>query len=79
MQENQQSNTSLIVTGYIISILPFLLLPIVFTPAGVIIGIINVSKQEEGHGLMQILISVIAGIAGAYIGGAGFGLPKLSY
>jgi len=77
MQENQNTNSSLIVTGYIISLLPFLLLPIVFTPVGVLIGILNISKREEIHGIFQIILAIGAGITGAYIGGAGFGLPRL--
>lgn len=77
MSNHPNSNSNLIVTGYIVSVLPVFLLPIVFTPAGVFIGILNVSKRETEHGVLQMILAVAAGITGAYIGGAGFGLPRL--
>jgi hypothetical protein len=77
MQEKQQSNSGLIAAGYIISIMPLLMLPIVFTPGGVFIGILNISKNETVHGFIQIIISIIAGLYGTHLGGAGFGLPRI--
>lgn len=77
MQQTQHTNSSLNAIGYIIAILPFLFLPIVFTPAGVIIGVLNISKNETTHGIFQMILAVAAGITGACIGGAGFGLPRL--
>jgi hypothetical protein len=74
MQKKQQSNSGLIVAGYIISIMPLLIFPIVFIPAGVFIGILNISKNETAHGFFQIIISIVAGLYGIHLGGAGFGL-----
>jgi hypothetical protein len=54
--------------------MPILILPIVFTLAGVGVGIANISKGENGHGIAQIAIAVLIGIIGTMIGGAGFNL-----
>lgn len=70
--ENRENN--LIIVGYVMSILPILILPIVFTIVGSIVGAINISKGKIGHGSAQIGISVFCGIVGTSIGGAGFGL-----
>jgi hypothetical protein len=72
--EKQKSSNSLIVTGYILSFMSLLILPIVFTLAGVGVGIANISKGESGHGIAQIAISILSGIIGTTIGGAGFNL-----
>lgn len=72
--DNIKKKSNLITTGYILAFLPILILPIVFTLAGVGVGIVNISKNENGHGIAQIAISVITGIAGTIIGGAGFNL-----
>ena len=77
MNKNQESSSALIVAGYIISLMPILMLPIVFTPAGVFVGIMNISKNESGHGIIQILLAAITGIIGTHLGGAGFNLPRI--
>lgn len=74
MQEKQDTNSALIVTGYVTPVLALLILPIVFTPAGVVVGILNISKKESFHGVLHIVLAVAAGLAGASIGGAGFGI-----
>jgi hypothetical protein len=76
MSENneQKKNTGLITAGYILAFMPILILPIVFTLAGVGVGIANISKGENGHGIAQIAIAVLTGILGTMIGGAGFNL-----
>jgi len=63
-----------VVIGYVMSILPILILPIVFTIVGVVLGVVNVSKGKAGHGYAQVGISVFCGVVGTAIGGAGFGL-----
>jgi hypothetical protein len=70
----ENKKTNLITTGYILAFMPILILPIVFTLAGVGVGIVNISKGENRHGITQIVIAVIAGVIGTIIGGAGFNL-----
>lgn len=72
--QNIKKDSNLITTGYILAFMPILLLPIVFTLAGVGVGIVNISKNENGHGIAQIAISVFTGVLGTIIGGAGFNL-----
>lgn len=75
-EEKKPANESgnFVVIGYVMSILPILILPIVFTIVGVVLGVVNVSKGKAGHGYAQIGISVFCGVVGTAIGGAGFGL-----
>ena len=50
---NEKKNNALIKTGYILAFMPILILPIVFTLAGVGVGIANISKGENGHGIAR--------------------------
>lgn len=70
----ENKKTNLITTCYILAFMPILILPIVFTLAGVGVGIVNISKGENRHGITQIVIAVFAGVIGKIIGGAGFNL-----
>ncbi len=74
--ENQSAGnkSDLIVIGYVMSVIPILILPIVFTIIGVAFGVINMSRGNVGHGSAQFGISVFCGIIGSAVGGAGFGL-----
>lgn len=76
MSENseQKKNSGLITTGYVLAFMAILIIPIVFTLAGVGVGIANISKGESSHGIAQIAISVLAGMLGTMIGGAGLNL-----
>lgn len=69
-----KKQNGLITAGYILACMPILILPIVFTLAGVGVGIVNISRDENGHGIAQIAIAVLAGLIGTMIGGAGFNL-----
>jgi uncharacterized membrane protein len=73
-KQPESDKGNLIVIGYVMSVMPVLILPIVFTIVGVIMGVINMTKGKTGHGSAQIGISVFCGIMGTAIGGAGFGL-----
>lgn len=75
-QVRNQAKNRLIIVGYIISCASILILPIVFIPLGILIGIINIVGGETGHGIAQILLAIILGIIGASIGGAGFGIGR---
>jgi hypothetical protein len=64
----QTSNLGLIVTGYVFAFIALLFYPIVFAPAGVVIGIVTLSKGETGHGVAHISLSVVLGILGFILG-----------
>ena len=75
---NDNSKLILIRLGYTCAFLPILLLPVIFTPLAIIIGFINITNDEDIHGVLQIIIGVALGIVGSvYFAGPGLGLPKL--
>jgi uncharacterized membrane protein YvbJ len=61
-------NNQLVIAGYIAVILSFIIFPIFFMLIGIILGIINLTKGATGHGILQIVLSLIFGILGAFIG-----------
>jgi uncharacterized membrane protein YvbJ len=61
-------NNELVVTGYIIVFLSLFIFPILFMLIGLIIGIINITKGATGHGVLQIVLSLIFVILGTFIG-----------
>jgi hypothetical protein len=65
-----QPNTALIGAGYICGGLSLVVLPPALALAGIVCGIINLTKGSTGHGLAQIIISVTCGIFGMIIGAA---------
>jgi|JI6StandDraft_1071083.scaffolds.fasta_scaffold373209_3 hypothetical protein len=62
------SNSGLIITGYLFPVLSLALFPLLFAMVGVIIGIINITKNNTGHGIFQIILSAVFGLLGAVIG-----------
>ena len=60
-------NNQLVIAGYIAVILSFIIFPIFFMLIGIILGIINLTKGATGHGILQIVLSLIFGILGAFI------------
>lgn len=64
----KNNNNGTVVAGYICSVASILILPIIFMPAGIVLGLINVSKNEIVHGIAQIMISIIFGFLGMFIG-----------
>ena len=58
----------MVVWGYVCGILARFVLPIGFGIAGVVIGIINLTKGMVGHGIAQIVIAVTLGLLGALWG-----------
>ncbi len=66
--------TGAVTLGYVLACLPFVLLPIIFTPAGVGLGIFNTIQGHTGHGIAQIIIACCTGLLGVILGGAGFGI-----
>jgi hypothetical protein len=63
-------SNGLIVAGYVCAGLSLLLLPPALGLAGIICGIINLTRGQTGHGLAQIILSVTCGIFGLIIGAA---------
>ncbi|MGG7036712.1 MAG: zinc-ribbon domain-containing protein [Flavobacterium sp.] len=61
-------NNELVVVGYIAVFLSLFIFPIFFMLVGLILGIINLTKGETGHGILQIVLSLIFGILGTFIG-----------
>jgi uncharacterized OB-fold protein len=63
----KQSN-SLVAAGYVCAVLALFIFPIGLGIAGLVIGIINITKGRVGHGVAQIVIAVTFGILGAIWG-----------
>jgi len=61
-------NNQLIIAGYIFAFLSFFIFPIFFMLVGIILGIINLVKGAIGHGILQIILSLIFGLLGTFIG-----------
>lgn len=67
---NQARETAngLILAGYICSILSLFLFSIVLAIAGIVIGVITISKGQTGHGIAHIILSIIFGVIGGILG-----------
>jgi ribosomal protein L40E len=66
------SNDSLIIWGYVVACLSFLILPVFFLLIGIVIGIITIAKGHSGHGIAHIVLSIILGTIGTIIGTLAF-------
>ena len=55
----KESSSRLIIVGYTVLWVSIFILPIVFIPLGIGIGIINVVKGETGHGIAQIVLAIV--------------------
>jgi len=67
---NEKSSTGLISAGYICAFLALLIVPPFLGLAGLIIGIVNLTKGNTGHGITQIILSAVCAIIGMQIGAA---------
>jgi ribosomal protein L40E len=65
---NNVADNGLIISGYIVAFLSFLTFPLLFLIAGVVIGIICISKGSIGHGIAHIILSFVLGMTGLVIG-----------
>lgn len=61
-------NNQLIIAGYVATFLSLLVLPIFFMLVGIVIGVINLTKGAIGHGILQIVLSLLFGIVGTFMG-----------
>ena len=66
----QAQGNGLIAAGYVCAAVALLFLPPVFALVAFIIGIINLTRNQIGHGIAQIVLSVICGFFGMVIGAA---------
>jgi hypothetical protein len=61
-------NNELVITGYITVFLSLFIFPIFLMIIGIILGIINISKGDTLHGILQIALSLIFGTLGTFLG-----------
>lgn len=54
--------------GYVFCVVSILFLPVVFAPAAFGIGIYNAVKGRVGHGIAQIILSIMCGLVGMILG-----------
>jgi uncharacterized OB-fold protein len=71
-QEKVETSKSqgLIISGYICAILSLFIFPPAFGLAGAVIGIMNLTKGIAGHGICQLILSIVCAIIGMIIGAA---------
>ena len=63
-----KQNNQLVIAGYIIVFMSLFIFPVLLMISGIVIGIINISKNAVGHGIVQIILSVVCGLVGAFVG-----------
>ena len=63
-----ESNSGLILVGYVCCFVALLFLPPAFGLAGFVIGIVTLTKGRTGHGVVLIILSVTFGLTGMFIG-----------
>lgn len=64
----EDESKGLIIMGYAFAVVSLLFFPVFFSPAGVIVGIITLTKNKTGHGIAHIILSIVCGIIGASLG-----------
>jgi|GEM_PF-1686112 len=64
----QNDNNGLIVSGYIMACVSLLFYPILFLTAGIVVGIVTISKGSIGHGVAHIVLSLVLGVIGVLLG-----------
>ena len=69
-QEEPIGNTKsgLVFAGYLCCIIALFFLPPAFALAGFVVGVVALAKERVGHGIALIVLSVVSGLAGMYIG-----------
>lgn len=63
-----ETSSGLIISGYIVAFLSFMIFPIFLLLAGIVIGIVTISKGSTGHGIAHIVLSITLGTLGAIVG-----------
>ena len=67
-KQTDETNNGLIIAGYVVAFLSLLILPVILSIAGIVIGGITISKGQTGHGVAHILLSIFFGILGFIMG-----------
>ena len=67
-QKPQNEGGGLVVVGYILAFLSLIVIPIPLGIAGFVVGIVNLTKGKAGHGIAQIILSILCGMIGAAVG-----------
>ncbi len=62
-------SNGVIVAGYVFAFLPLLILPIIFAPVAIALGVVNITRGDTGHGVAQILIAAFAAFLSLLLGG----------
>jgi hypothetical protein len=63
-----KASTGLIISGYVCAVISVLFLPVIFGPAGIVIGIKVLRRNETGHGVAIIALSAVLCLIGSLIG-----------
>ncbi len=58
-----------VVAGYVFAFLTFLILPFILVWVAIALGIVNITRGDTGHGVAQILISIVAVFLGLLLYG----------
>ena len=66
--ESSKEGSGLIVTGYVLCFLSLVVIPIPLSIAGFVVGIVNLTKGKVGHGIAQIILSIVCGMIGGAMG-----------
>jgi len=65
---DEKAGKGVIIGGYVCAALSILILPIIFGPVGVALGILALTRKETGHGLTIIILSGVLSLFGFLIG-----------
>lgn len=66
--QNQGQKNDLVFVGYLLALGSIFCFPPVLAVAGIVCGIINMRRGSWGHGLAQILLSIVCGTVGTVLG-----------
>ncbi|HEY5463386.1 MAG TPA: hypothetical protein VIJ95_09020 [Hanamia sp.] len=62
-----KKSSSMIWSGYAMAILSLFVFPLLFMGFGIVFGVTNITKNEVGHGIAQIILSLFFGILGRFL------------
>lgn len=66
---NASRSNGVIVAGYVFALLGVIVLPIIFLPVAIVLGIVNITRGDTGHGVAQVLISGFIVFLFIFLGG----------
>ena len=65
---SSKSGSGVVVAGYICCFIALLFLPLAFAIAGFVCGVVALTKDRVGHGVILIVLAVACGITGMFTG-----------